>query len=157
DLGERFCRFTGDATRPFTLLGYEGLRRKMRAISYGIDLGRYERVSPSAIAELRAKVGAGADTVLVGSVGRLVEQKDYPTQPAAFAQAARVEPRLRMVLAGDGPLRDAIVAQAAELGITDRIFLLGHWTQVPELLRALDVFIIASKFEPYGVALLEAK
>jgi glycosyltransferase involved in cell wall biosynthesis len=35
--------------------------------------------------------------------------------------------------------------------------LLGHWTRVPALLRALDVFVLASKFEPYGVALLEAK
>jgi glycosyltransferase involved in cell wall biosynthesis len=95
--------------------------------------------------------------VLVGSVGRLVEQKDYPTQLAAFAIAARAEPRLRMVLAGDGPLRAQIEAQAAELGITDRLVLLGHWTKVPALLRALDVFVLASKFEPYGVALLEAK
>jgi glycosyltransferase involved in cell wall biosynthesis len=95
--------------------------------------------------------------VLVGSVGRLVEQKDYPTQLRAFALAARAEPRLRMVLAGEGPLRRSIEDQAAELGITDRLVLLGHWTRVPALLRALDVFVLASKFEPYGVALLEAK
>ena len=62
-----------------------------------------------------------------------------------------------MVLAGDGPLRGEIEALAAELGIADRIFLLGHWARVPALLRALDVFVLASKFEPYGVALLEAK
>ena len=69
----------------------------------------------------------------------------------------RAEPRLRMILAGDGPLRGAIEAEAAELGIADRLVLLGHWTAVPLLLRALDVFVLASKFEPYGVALLEAK
>lgn len=156
-LGERFCRFTADAARPLGVLGYDGLRRRMRAISYGIDLRPYEAVSAEAIAELRGRMGAGADTVVVGSVGRLVEQKDYPTQLRAFALAAREEPRLRMVLAGDGPLRGAIEAQCAELGIADRVVLLGHWTRVPELLRALDVFVLASKFEPYGVALLEAK
>jgi glycosyltransferase involved in cell wall biosynthesis len=90
-------------------------------------------------------------------VGRLVEQKDYPTQLRAFAIAARADPRLRMVLAGDGPLRGEIEALAAELGVAERVVLLGHWTRVPELLRALDVFVLASKFEPYGVALLEAK
>jgi glycosyltransferase involved in cell wall biosynthesis len=129
----------------------------MRTISYGIDLGPYRAVSAEEIAALRAQLGADPDTVLVGSVGRLVEQKDYPTQLSAFALAARVEPRLRMVLAGDGPLRGEIEALAAQLGITDRIVLLGHWTRVPALLRALDVFVLASKFEPYGVALLEAK
>ena len=157
ELGERFCRFTAEAAGPMAGLGYDALRRRMRTISYGIDLGPYRAVSADEIAALRAQLGAERDTVLVGSVGRLVEQKDYPTQLRAFALAARADPRLRMVLAGDGPLRGAIETQAAELGITDRIVLLGHWVRVPALLRALDVFVLASKFEPYGVALLEAK
>jgi glycosyltransferase involved in cell wall biosynthesis len=157
ELGERFCKFTAEATRPISGFGYRALRRRMRTISYGIALGPYRAVGHEEIAALRAQLGAGRDTVLVGSVGRLVEQKDYPTQLSAFALAARADPRLRMVLAGDGPLRGAIESQAAELGITDRIVLLGHWVRVPALLRALDVFVLASKFEPYGVALLEAK
>ena len=157
ELGERFCRFTADGAGPMAEPVYRWLRRRMRTISYGIDLHPYRAVTPAEIAELRARVGAGPETVLIGSVGRLVEQKDYPTQLRAFALAARQEPRLRMVLAGDGPLRGEIEALAAELGVADRIFLLGHWTRVPALLRALDVFVLASKFEPYGVALLEAK
>ena len=152
-LGERFCRFTADAAG----FGYSALRARMRTISYGVDLGPYRAVTPKQVAELRARAGAVSDTVLVGSIGRLVEQKDYPTQLRAFALAACVEPRLRMVLAGEGPLRKAIEAHVAELGIADRVVLLGHFTRVPELLRALDVFVLASKFEPYGVALLEAK
>ena len=157
ELGERFCRFTAQAAGPAAGLVYRGLRRRMHAISYGIDLAPYRAVTPAQIAALRVQLGATRETVLVGSVGRLVEQKDYPTQLRAFAIAARIEPRLRMVLAGEGPLRSSIEALAAELGITDRIVLLGHWTRVPALLRALDVFVLASKFEPYGVALLEAK
>jgi len=157
DLGERFCRFTADAAGPLRDIVYKDLRNRMRAISYGIDLRPYQAVTPADIAELRARVGAKPDDVLVGSVGRLVEQKDYPTQLRAFAIAARQEPRLRMVLAGDGPLRGEVEALAKELGITDRMHLLGHFTRVPTLLRAVEVFVIASKFEPYGVALLEAK
>ena len=157
ELGERFCRFTADAAGPAKGYVYRSLRRRMHAISYGIDLGPYRMVTAAEVAALRAQLGAAPDTVLVGSVGRLVEQKDYPTQIAAFAIAARQDRRLRMVLAGDGPLRGAIEAQAAALGVADRVVLLGHWTRVPALLRALDVFVLASKFEPYGVALLEAK
>ena len=156
ELCERFCRFTADSA-PLSKLSYRALRQRMRTISYGIDLKPYRAVTAEEISALRAQSGATRDTVLVGSVGRLVEQKDYPTQLRAFAIAARAEPRLRMVLAGDGPLRKDIEAQAAELGITERMVLLGHWTRVPALLRALDVFVLASKFEPYGVALLEAK
>lgn len=159
ELGERFCRFTADAVPASRIasLAYRGLRRRMRTISYGIDLRPYRSVRQADIDALRVQLGATPDTVLVGSVGRLVEQKDYPTQLRAFALAAHAEPRLRMVLAGDGPLRQQVERMAAELGITDRIVLLGHWTNVPLLLRTLDVFVLASKFEPYGVALLEAK
>jgi glycosyltransferase involved in cell wall biosynthesis len=157
ELGERFCKFTAEAAGPMAKYSYKRLRRRMRAISYGIDLSPYRAVKAAEIAELRAHLGARPDTVLVGSVGRLVEQKDYPTQLRAFAIAAKAEPRLRMILAGDGPLRGMVEGLAAELGITDRIVLLGHWVRVPALLRALDVFVLASKFEPYGVALLEAK
>jgi glycosyltransferase involved in cell wall biosynthesis len=157
DLGERFCRFTADAAGPLAELQYKSLRKRMRTISYGIDLNPYGRVTADEIAEVRALCGAAPDTILVGSVGRLVEQKDYPTQLRAFAKAAHQEPRLRMVLAGDGPLRADIEALATQLEIRDRLHLLGHWTRVPALLRALDVFVLASKFEPYGVALLEAK
>jgi glycosyltransferase involved in cell wall biosynthesis len=156
ELGERFCRFTAQAT-PMAGLGYRGLRRRMHTISYGIDLTPYRSVTATEVAELRRQLGATGDTVLIGSVGRLVEQKDYPTQLRAFALAARADPRLRMVLAGDGPLRASIETHAAELGIADRLVLLGHWVRVPALLKALDVFVLASKFEPYGVALLEAK
>lgn len=157
ELGERFCRFTAAAAGPAAGLAYKQLRRRMRTISYGIDLRPYQAVTAEEIAHLRAKLGATPETVLVGSVGRLVEQKDYPTQLRAFAQAAHAEPKLRMVLAGEGPLRGEIEQMARELRISDRMVLLGHWTRVPALLKALDVFVLASKFEPYGVALLEAK
>jgi glycosyltransferase involved in cell wall biosynthesis len=157
ELGERFCRFTAEAAGPMATLSYRALRRRMHAIGYGIDLRPYQAVQHEEIAVLRAQLGATRDTVLVGSVGRLVEQKDYVTQLRAFAIAASAAPGLRMVLAGEGPLRASISRHAVELGIADRVVLLGHWTRVPALLRSLDVFVLASKFEPYGVALLEAK
>ena len=144
-LGQNFCRYNGiDLAR-------------LRVVPYGVDVDRFAAVTPEEIAAFRARQQLPAGAIVIGSVGRLVEQKDYPTQLRAFALAARVDPRLRMVLAGDGPLRSAIETHAAELGISDRLVLLGHWVRVPALLKALDVFVLASKFEPYGVALLEAK
>jgi glycosyltransferase involved in cell wall biosynthesis len=156
-LGERFVRFTTSATGALRLVGPEELSRRMRVISYGVDLEPYAAVTDAQVEKLRTRAGCGPGSVLVGSVGRLVEQKDYPTQLRAFAAAARQDPRLRLVMAGDGPLRGELERLVAELGIADRTTFLGHWRRVPELLRALDVYVLASKFEPYGVALLEAK
>jgi glycosyltransferase involved in cell wall biosynthesis len=62
-----------------------------------------------------------------------------------------------MVLAGDGPLEAMLRSLVHDLGIEDRVRFLGHWEQVPRLLRSLDIFVLSSKFEPFGVALLEAK
>ena len=97
------------------------------------------------------------DAIVIGSVGRLVEQKDYPTQLRAFALAAAAIPRLLMLLLGDGPLRGEMEALAASLGVADRVRFAGHSNDVPLALRAMDIFVLASKFEPYGVAILEAK
>ncbi|HET6282231.1 MAG TPA: glycosyltransferase [Polyangia bacterium] len=148
-LGEQFCRFNGIDTG------------RLRVISYGVDVARFGAVTDDQIAAFRDNIGVPRGAVVIGSVGRLVEQKDYPTQLRGFAHALAGRPasapELWMVLAGDGPLRASLEALAAELGIGGRVRFIGHNSQVPVLLRSLDVFVISSKFEPYGVALLEAK
>jgi len=144
-LGKRFCEYN---SLPVD---------KLRIVPYGADLSAVDSVVPEQIADLRREIGVRPDDVLVGSVGRLVEQKDYPTQLKAFAIAAAAAPALRMVLAGDGPLERELRAAVHELGIADRVRFLGHCDRVPVLLRSLDVFVLSSKFEPFGVALLEAK
>jgi glycosyltransferase involved in cell wall biosynthesis len=130
---------------------------KLRVVPYGADLSAVDRVTVEEAALLRREIGFTADDVVVGSVGRLVEQKDYPTQLKAFAAAAAQVPRLRMVLAGDGPLEQTLRQMVRDLGVEDRVRFIGHWTRVPALLRSLDIFVLSSKFEPFGVAILEAK
>jgi glycosyltransferase involved in cell wall biosynthesis len=144
-LGERFCEYNALP------------REKFRVVPYGADLRAVDQVTPDDAAAMRNRIGFAGDDVVIGSVGRLVEQKDYPTQLKAFAVAAAEVPRLRMVLAGDGPLDTALKSLARELAIESRVAFLGHCDDVPRLLRSLDIFVIASKFEPFGVAILEAK
>jgi len=144
-LGRRFCAYNAIS------------EAKLRVVPYGADLDAIRRVTAGEACALRRQLGFGAADILIGSVGRLVEQKDYPTQLKAFAVSVRQAPHLRMVLAGDGPLEAALRRMTTELDIADRVTFLGHRTDVPQLLRALDIFVLASKFEPYGVALLEAK
>jgi glycosyltransferase involved in cell wall biosynthesis len=144
-LGERFCRFNTVSLA------------KLRVIGYGADLSGADRVPRARALELRRSLGFRPDDVVIGSVGRLVEQKDYPTQLRAFALAARQAPSLRMVIAGDGPLRASLERMTHELGVATLVRFLGNRDDVPELLRSVDVFALASRFEPFGVALLEAQ
>jgi glycosyltransferase involved in cell wall biosynthesis len=147
NLGERFCKYNGISVD------------KLRLVPYGVPLGDAAAdAKRSAVRRrLRGGFGMAADDIVVGSVGRLVEQKDYPTQLAGFAKAAAAEGRLRMVLAGDGPLRRELEALVAKLGIAEKVRFLGYRPDVADLLQAIDIFALTSKFEPLGVALLEAK
>lgn len=144
-LGKRFCEYNALPVD------------KLRVVPYGADVAATEGVSADEAAALRLELGYAPDDIVIGSVGRLVEQKDYPTQLHAFAQAARRVPQLRMLLAGDGPLEPSLRELVTRLNVEDRVRFVGHWERVPALLRSLDVFVLASKFEPFGVALLEAK
>lgn len=144
-LGGRFCQWNGLPDD------------KLRVVTYGVTVRPRHWLPETHRQELRRLMGVGPEHILVASVGRLVEQKDYPTQLRAFAQAAAREPALRMALIGDGPLRAQLQALAQELRITEKLTFVGHRTDVPALLASLDVFVMASKFEPYGVAILEAK
>jgi glycosyltransferase involved in cell wall biosynthesis len=147
-LGERFCRYNGIP------------KDKLRVVPYGVALeaepeggGRRSM----ARARLRAELGVDDHHLLVASVGRLVEQKDYPTQIRGFATAAGADDRLRMVLIGDGPLRADLESLVRECGVGDRVTFLGYRSDVGDWLQAVDIFALTSKFEPFGVALLEAK
>lgn len=145
-LGERYCRYNNISTD------------KLRVIPYGVPSADViPRPGNGPAADARRELGFAPADILVGSVGRLVEQKDYPMQLRGFALAAAQDPRLRMVLVGDGPLRATLEALAAELGIAARVTFAGQRADVPRILPALDIFVMTSKFEPYGVALLEAK
>lgn len=144
-LGRRFCEYNDVPLE------------KLRVIPYGADLRAVDRVTAAQVSSLRQQLGFRPDDFVIGSVGRLVEQKDYPTQLCAFAIAARQVPNLRMAIAGDGPLRPALEEVTRELAIADRVRFLGGCGDVPTLLRSVELFVLSSKFEPFGVALLEAK
>jgi glycosyltransferase involved in cell wall biosynthesis len=146
-LGEGFCAFNSIPTS------------RLRLVPYGVPTGE-PADSPAreaSRAQLRAELDIGAEDLVVGSVGRLVEQKDYPTQFRGFAAAWQAEPRLLMILIGDGPLRGELESLAAQLGIAHRVRFLGYRSDVARLFHAIDYFALASKFEPFGIAILEAK
>ena len=94
------------------------------------------------------------DDVVVLSVARLVPEKGLDDLIRAVAEAG--DPRLRLVVAGNGPDREALVELAAGVGV--RLTILGHVAEA-QLARAYvdaDVFALLSRHEPWGVAVNEA-
>src|SRR5262249_12877349 len=87
------------------------------------------------------------------AVGRLDPLKDHATLLRAFA---RLSARAHLMLAGIGPLEQALRQQSHELGIADRVSFLGFRNDVLNWMRQADAFVLNSRWEGLPLALLEA-
>lgn len=85
-------------------------------------------------------------------VGRLVEQKDFPTLIAAFNQLSES----LLFIAGEGPLLDTLQRQVKSLGLEERIIFLGAREDIEALYHQVDGFVLSSQFEGYGLVIAEA-
>jgi glycosyltransferase involved in cell wall biosynthesis len=88
-------------------------------------------------------------------VGRLVDHKDLPTLLRATARLLAEGCRVRVVLAGDGPLRDPVAQLIGSLSIADSVTLLGQRDDVPDLIACADVVVLCSVREGLSNVILE--
>ncbi len=131
-----------------------GLVDRYTVIPTGIDITPFKKANGT---ELRAQWDWPDDKVII-SVGRLAEEKNWVTLLRAFALAQKVQPNIRLVLLGDGPQADALRQLVGELGIADRVMFTGKvpFDEVPNYLKAADIFTFASITETQGIVTLEA-
>jgi len=120
----------------------------------GIDLRPYEGLNGQ---PLRRDNGWGDDTVIT-SVGRLVTEKNWATLIRAVSHLIKIRPHVRLVIIGDGPERKRLRKLSKELGIAERVDLIGTvpFDMVPSYLKASDLFAFASTTETQGLVTLEA-
>jgi glycosyltransferase involved in cell wall biosynthesis len=128
----------------------------VRVIPNGVDHEAIAARVRTSRLEARRRLRVPEDARLVGTVGRLVPEKDPLTLLEAFAQVAAEDPALRLVYVGDGPLHEVVFNRIGELGLRERASIVGFWTDVPGALAAMDVFAISSLSEGHPLALLEA-
>lgn len=124
---------------------------RLTVVHSGTDASRFN-VKPIS----RAQLGVPDGGPLLGCVAALVGHKDHVTLLDAMPLILRRLPELRLLLVGEGPLRPQIEARIKALNIGQSVTLLGHRSDVPRILKALDAFILSSKEEGFGGAALEA-
>lgn len=105
---------------------------------------------------LRRKLGASEDDYLIGTVAALRDQKGHTYLLQAFAQVQAQFPRTRLLLVGDGALRQTLEHKAHELGVADRVLWAGWRSDVWSVLHVLDLFVLPSLWEGLPLAVLEA-
>jgi glycosyltransferase involved in cell wall biosynthesis len=126
---------------------------KLSVVANGIALARFGP-DAAARAAVRAELGIDAGAWVVGTVGRLATEKNQAL--LLRAAAPLLGPGARLLVAGDGPLRPALAELAAALGIAPFVHLLGARHDVPEVLAALDVFVLSSDTEGLPLVIPEA-
>lgn len=97
------------------------------------------------------------DKFVVGIVGRLSEQKNYPFLFRVYEELLKMRNDVILLVIGRGLEEQEIKALADSMGISDKIMFLGIRDDVPELLNALDIFVLPSLYEGLPVVLVEAQ
>jgi glycosyltransferase involved in cell wall biosynthesis len=129
---------------------------KIETILNGIDLSRFRKAGPEERRTVRAALGLEPESILCLAVGRLFPQKNYPMLLRSFDAARRQAGGLRLFIAGEGPERASLERLIRELDLGRQATLLGLRDDVPDLLRAADIFVMASHYEGLGCAAVEA-
>ena len=92
----------------------------------------------------------------IGTIGRLVPQKDYPTLLIAFSNVLEKLPETELYVVGEGNLQKELMELCKSLGVSSKMHWLGKTEHINEFLSKIDLFILPSKYEGFGLVLLEA-
>ncbi|SLJ83941.1 glycosyltransferase [Psychrobacter sp. DAB_AL43B] len=124
-------------------------RKNLINVYNGIDLSRFEKKSDF--------IALNQNFINILAVGRFSDAKDYPNLISAFALLRKNNNRgIKLSIVGDGELRPQIESLIKELGLDRDITLLGRRSDIPQLLNQADIFVLASKFEGFGLVVAEA-
>ncbi|MCW5800888.1 MAG: glycosyltransferase family 4 protein [Deltaproteobacteria bacterium] len=134
---------------------------KIALLGNGIDVERFDRarIPAATTADLRRELGIPPGAPVVGFVGRLVAEKGVPELLAAAAAVRARVPDVRFLFVGwhDRAKQDAIdPSAAARHGIADRCVFTGHRRDIPELMSAMDLFVLPSHREGFPRTVMEA-
>lgn len=127
---------------------------RLRVIYNGVDP---ERLGVGEARGLRRSLGVAQEAILIVSVGALIRLKGFDIVIRALQVLRTRGVDAHLAIVGDGPEHDALQSLAADLGLKDRVHLLGEVDNVGAILRdAADVVAIASSVESFGLVAAEA-
>jgi len=144
------------STRDFLVRRRHVSASRVRLIWNGAPLAEFAPVAAGVALATRRELGLPAEAPVVGSIGRLSEQKGHRYLLDAAARVLAHGNDARFLIVGDGDQMEPLRRQARALGIASSVVFAGHRTDVRALLGALDVFCISSTYEGTPLALFEA-
>ena len=136
------------------LLSYGVPKEKALYVPNGKDLSPFE----ISISKEKAKnrLGFGKEIILIGCISRLFESKGQEYLIRAMPRLLKEKPEIKLLVVGGGRMKDYLEKISQELGVSKDVIFLGERKDIPELLKAFDVFVFPSLREGMPGALMEA-
>ena len=125
--------------------------QKIEVLYHGIDLAQY--VAPLSTEQAKARLGLPADTQTVGVVASLIPRKGHRFLLEALKN---MRAPVHALFAGEGELEAELREQAREMELENRVHFLGFRRDVPEIVCAMDAFVLPSLKEGLSIAVMEA-
>jgi glycosyltransferase involved in cell wall biosynthesis len=145
------------STADFVIQARQLPARKVKVVYLGAPLDEFSRpADPAAVAATRQALGATPADVLIGTVTRLHDSKGNEYLVEAARQVVTERPQAKFILAGEGPLRASLEAQARQLGLGDRFVFAGFVRDVAGVLAAFDLSVFPSLWEGTPLTVFEA-
>ena len=125
-------------------------------VNNGVDFRAFKDVKESK-EQIRNELKLPHDSFVVGHIGRFSEQKNHLFLIEIFSKLYEKKNNAYLLLVGSGPTKVMVTQKASDLGILQRILFLSNRTDIPQLLKSMDVFLFPSLFEGLSVTLVEAQ
>jgi len=123
-------------------------------IANGID---QEKFNPDrTFKDVRKEIGIPEDATVVLFIARFTHHKQPLKVIKGFCEAAKAEPSLRLLMVGEGDARPEALELVKKLDIGDKVYFQDFRQDVPDVLAAADIFVLASLWEGLAISLLEA-
>lgn len=127
---------------------------RIHVLANGVDHERFD--SKKGGQHVRKHLNLRQDDIVIGTVGRLVPVKNQQLLIHSFSRLCNKYPNIRLMVTGDGPLRESLEQVAGEIICPTRFRFLGRRSDVPEIMAAMDIFTLPSHSEGMSNTILEA-
>lgn len=129
---------------------------EVKIIHNAIDIDKF-KFDEVARKKLRKELGIKDSTVVIGHVGRFVQQKNHAFLVDVFKEYHKKNPDSKLLLVGSGPLEDEIKKKVEKLDLKDSVLFLGQRDDINKLYSVMDIFCLPSLYEGLPVVGVEAQ
>lgn len=130
--------------------------KRIMILYNAIDTKKY-RYNALIRADIRKELGLDDSSFTIGHVGRLTYQKNQFFLLDIFKELTKINYNAILLMVGDGPDEEALKEYAEKLRISESVWFLGNRTDVSSLMQAMDLFLLPSRSEGFGIVTIESQ